>query len=123
MGTTTIFLRHNDIRIPLSSMKKKDLKSIDKLSPYSPENNHQGWRTPMELHNGNVEILVWWKGRLMRLEDVPKRLCNKYYDKYRGKTQPIYEWTLLKGVALNEIKELDKEFRKIIRKKGKPAKK
>ena len=119
MGTTTIFLRHNDLHIPLSSMKKKELKKIDKLSSYSSENNYNGWRTPMELHNGNVHTLVWWKGRLMRLEDAPKALCNKYYDKYKGKTLPLYEWTLLKGIALKEIKGLDKEFRKIVRRKDK----
>lgn len=119
MGTTTIFLRFNDLHTPLSSLKKNELKKIDELSPYRAENDCHGWRTPMELHNGNVHILVWWKGRLMRIEDAPKTLCNKYYDKYRGKTLPVYEWTLLRRLALGEIEELDKKFRKIARGKRK----
>ena len=121
MGTTTIFLRHNDLHISLNSMKKEELERVDKLSPYSTENEYHGWRTPLELHNGNVEVLVWWKGRLMLLRDAPQQLNKKYYDKYQGKTLPLYEWTLLKGAALNEIKELDKEFKKAIRKKGKKS--
>lgn len=119
MGTTTIFLRHNDLHIPLSSMKKKELKKIDKLSPYSTENNFNGWRTPIELHNGNIHLLVWWKGRLMLLEDAPKKLSNKYYDKYSGKTLCLYEWTLLKGIVLKELNELDMEFRKMVKGKKK----
>lgn len=122
MGTTTIFLRHNDLHIPLSSMKKKELEKIDQLSPYNPENQNFGWRTPMELHNGNVHILVWWKGRLMRLRDAPKELCNKYYDRYKGKHSNVYEWTLLKVAALSEINELDKKFKKIIKEKRKENK-
>ena len=119
MGTTTFFLRHNDFGAKLGSLSKEELAKIDSLSPYRENKDYRGWKTPMELHNGNVEILVWWKGRLMRLEDAPKTLCNKYYDKYSGKTLPLYEWTLLKGVALKEIKELDKEFKKIVRAKKK----
>lgn len=119
MGTTTIFLRHNDLGTRLSLLNKKDLLKIDKLSPYGEENDFRGWRTPLELHNGNVYVLVWWKGRLMRLEEAPKKLSRKYYNKYSGKEENIYEWTLLKKLALREIEELDKEFKKIIRKKKK----
>ena len=67
----------------------------------------------MELHNGNVYFLVFWKGRLIRLKDAPKILNKKYYDKYTGKFRREYEWTILKGALLNEITELDKEFKKI----------
>lgn len=70
----------------------------------------------MELHNGNIYLLVFWKGRLMRLEDAPKNLNNKYYDKYRGKTRNEYEWTLLRRLILNEVESLDKEFKKSLRK-------
>lgn len=117
MGTTTFYLRHNDLGARLSGMKKKELKILDKLSPYKKEHYAFGWRVPLELHNGNVYFLVFWKGRLMRLEEASKILNNKYYNKYTGKTLNIYEWTLLKKLALNEINSLDKEFKKLIRKK------
>lgn len=119
MGTTTFFLRHNDFGAKLSSLSKEELEKIDDLSPYREIKDYRGWRTPLELHNGNVHVLVWWKGRLMRLKDSPEELCKKYYDKYTGKTLRLYEWTLLKGMMLNEIKQLDKKFRRIIRKKKK----
>lgn len=119
MGTTTFFLRYNDFGAKLGSLSPKDLEKIDSLSPYRENKDYRGWRTPVELHNGNVEILVWWKGRLMRLRDAPKALSNKFYDKYKGKTVQAYEWTLLKKLALNEIKRLDKEFKKMVRTKKK----
>ena len=98
-------------------MKKEELEQIDHLSPYSVENRFVGWHAPLELHNGNVEVLVWWKGRLMRLKDAPFELGRKYFDKYNGKTLSVYEWTLLKRLALNQISELDKQFQKTLRKK------
>lgn len=117
MGTTTFYLRHNDIGRSLHSMKKSELKQMDKLSPYREDNHFMGWRTPLELHNGNVYVLIWWKGRLMKLEDAPKELTRKYWDKYRGKTHNIYEWTLLRRLLLNQVEWLDKEFKKSIRRK------
>lgn len=115
MGTSTIFRRHNDLHMPLKSMTKEELEKIDKLSPYSTENERSGWKAALELHNGNVEILVWWKGKLFSLRDAPEKLTKKYYDKYTGKELNIYEWTLLKNITIKEIKEFDKKFKKTLR--------
>ncbi len=119
MGTTTFYLRHNDIGKKLSGMKKKELKIVDNLSPYREENHAFGWRVPLELHNGNVNVLVWWMGKLMRLGDAPKELNRKYYNRYTGKTVREYEWTLLKRVVLKEIEYLDRKFKNEIRKNKK----
>ncbi|MCX6741824.1 MAG: hypothetical protein NTX24_01450 [Candidatus Pacearchaeota archaeon] len=119
MGTTTFYLRCNDLRTKLRSLTKNELEKFDNLSPYRKENEGFGWSAPLELHNGNVYVLVFWKGRLMKLEDAPKILINKYYDKYQGKTIKEYEWTLLKRLILNEADYLDKEFKKEIRKTNK----
>ena len=100
-------------------MKKEDLEKLGKLSPWKEDDYYYGWKAALELHNGNVNFLVWWKGKLMKLEDAPKSLNKKYYDKYRGKTRREYEWTILKTVMLREIEYLDEEFRKEIRKKAK----
>jgi hypothetical protein len=112
MGTTTFFLRHNDLRKPLGKIGKKELEKIDSLSPYGGIQSHAGWSAPLELHNGNVYGLVFWKGRLMKLEDAPKVLNNKYYDKRKGKNLNEFEWTVLKRYLLAEIEQLDKEFKK-----------
>ncbi len=40
MGTTTFFLRHNDLGKSLSKMDKKELEKLDSLSPYD-ETQHQ----------------------------------------------------------------------------------
>ncbi len=53
----------------------------------------------------------------MKLEEAPKALNKKYYNRYRGKTLKEYEWTLLKKYLQNQITCLDKEFKKGIRKK------
>lgn len=116
MGTTTFFLRHNDLGKPLSKMGKKELKKLDSLSPYGETQYHAGWSVPFELHNGNVYALVFWKGRLMKIEDAPKALNKKYYSKYRGKEVNEYEWTVLRKYILAEIQWLDKEFKKSLRK-------
>ncbi len=116
MGTSTIYKKMNDIAIPLSKINKRELKKIDNLSPYSKEKETiSGWSCPMELHNGNVNILVWWRGRLMRLEDSPGQLNNKYYNRYSGKTLREYEWTILRRMILREVEYLDKNFKKEIR--------
>ena len=114
MGTTTFFLRHNDLGKPLSKMGKKELEKLDRLSPYGETQHHAGWSVPFKLHNGNA--LVFWKGRLMKIEDAPKVLSKKYYSKYRGKEVNEYEWTVLKKYMLAEIQRLDKEFKKSLRK-------
>lgn len=98
-------------------MSKEELEILSKLSPYGKDNSSLGWTVPFELHNGNVYILVFWKGAIMKLEDAPKRLNRKYYDKYKGKTRPEYEWTILKKFMLREIEYLDKNFKKELRKK------
>ena len=101
-------------------MSKKDLKSLGNLSPFSKEEGfYRGWGAAYELHNGNVYVLVFWKGRLMKIEEAPKTLNKKYYAPHRGKTLKGYEWTLLKRLILNEVGYLDKEFKKEIRKKAK----
>ena len=120
MGTTTFFLRFNDLKKPLDKMTKKELAELDGLSPYGDKKQFAGWHVPFELHNGNVCPLVFWKGALMKLEDAPKLLNKKYYNKYRGKEVNEYEWTVLKRSLLAEIEELDKEFKRSVR-KIKPA--
>ena len=116
MGTTTFFLRHNDLGKPLSKMGKKELEKLDRLSPYGETQHHAGWSVPFELHNGNTYALVFWKGKLMKIEDAPKVLNKKYYSKYLDKEVNEYEWTVLKKYMLSEIQRLDKEFKKSLRK-------
>lgn len=116
MGTTTFFLRHNDLGKPLSKMDKKELEKRDSLSPYGETQHHAGWSVPFELHNGNVYVLLFWKGKLMKIEDAPRILNKKYYDKYRGKKLKEYEWTVLRKYMLVEIQRLDKEFKAAQRK-------
>jgi hypothetical protein len=115
MGTTTFFLRHNDLGKSLSKMDKKELEKLDSLSPYGEMQHHAGWSVPFELHNGNTYVLVFWKGRLMKIEEAPKVLNKKYYDKYQGKKLKEYEWTVLKKYLLTEIERLDKAFKRSIR--------
>ena len=115
MGTTTFYLKNNDFGAALENMTKKEIQSLSKLSPYGENNHYMGWHIPLELHNGNVYSLVFWKGRLMKLEDAMKKLNKKYYDKYRGKTRREYEWTILKKLILNEVEYLDQEFKKTLR--------
>ena len=116
MGTTTFFLKHNDLAKPLNKMGKADLEKLSNLSPYTQTPNYAGWQVPFELHNGNVYVLVFWKGRLMRIEDAPKILNKKYYSKHHGKEVNEYEWTVLKRYILAEIQRFDKEFKKSLRK-------
>ncbi len=117
MGTTSFFLRLNDLKKPLDKMTKKELAELDGLSPYGEEKQCAGWHVPFELHNGNVYTLVFWKGRLMRIEDAPKILNKKYYSKRHGKEVNEYEWTVLKRYILAEVENLDKEFKKSLIKK------
>lgn len=119
MGTTTIYTRHNDLKFPLDKMTKKELKELSELSPYKERNWFKGWATPLELHNGNVYLLVWWNGKLMKLEEAPEKLTEKYYSRFRSKQLNEYEWTVLKRFMQVEIRHLDKEFKKHIRKKNK----
>jgi|SRR3989344_8142939 len=116
MGTTTFYLRHNDFGARLKNMKVKEREKFDKLSPYKLENSAFGWRVPLELHNGNIYTLVFWKGKLMKIEDAPKTLNKKYYNKYTGKYMKEYEWTLLKKYIENQLAYLDKDFKKEIKK-------
>lgn len=113
MGTTTFFLRLNDCGKPLHKMSKKELAELNNVTPYDDKPYKGGWLVPLELHNGNVNVLVFWKGRLMKIEDAPKVLNKKYYDKYRSKKINEYEWTVLKKYLLAEIACLDKEFKKV----------
>lgn len=122
MGTTTFFLRYNDMGKPLNKMGKEELEKLNNLSPYDETPYYAGWQVPLELHNGNVYALVFWKGRLMKIEDAPKRLNKKYYSKHCGKEVNEYEWTVLKKYMLAEIQRLDKEFKKSLRKNKTRAK-
>lgn len=118
MGTTTIYTRHNDLGLRFEYMTKEDLKHLGKLSPYSKEKEfYRGWRAAYEPHNGNVYVFIFWQGRLMRLDEAPEILNKKYWNKYTGKTLKEYEWTLLKKLILRELEDLDKDFKKEIRKK------
>lgn len=119
MGTTTFYLRHNDLGCSLSRMSKEEVANFDKLSPYGKNNHYLGWTTPCELHNGNVYLLVFWQGKLMRLEQAAEALKNKYYNKYDGKTLRKYEWTVLKSYILREVEHLDSIFRRSLRKRKK----
>ena len=120
MGTTTIFTRHNDLGLRFEHMSKEDLKNLSKLSPFSKDNQfYLGWKAAYELHNGNIYVMAFWKGSLIKLEEAPKILNKKYYNKYNGKVTKEYEWTLLKRLILNEIEYLDKQFKKELRKKKK----
>jgi|GEM_PF-564248 len=116
MGMTTFFLRLNDCAKPLHRMGKKELKKLDSFSSCGEAQHHAGWHVPFELHNGNVYALVLWKGRLMKIEDAPKVLNRKYYDKYRGKEINEYEWTVLRKYIFAELQRLDKEFKKSLQK-------
>lgn len=121
MGTTTFFLKNNDLGKPLNKMGKIELERLNNLSPHGDKPYCVGWQVPLELHNGNVYALVFWKGKLMRIEEAPKVLNKKYYDKYLGKKMNEYEWTILKKYLLSEIERLDKEFKKSIREIKTPA--
>lgn len=107
MGTTTFFLRYNNSGKPLNTMNKKELEKLNDISPYDENHYYSGWQIPLELHNGNVYILIFWKGRLMKLENAPKILNKKYYDRYRCKEIKEYEWTILRKYILAEIRRLD----------------
>ena len=117
MGTTTFFLRYNDLGKPLNKMGKKELEKLNNLSPYDDTPHYAGWRVPLQLHNGNVYVLLFWQGRLMKIEEAPKVLNKKYYSKHRYKEVNEYEWTVLKKYMLAEIQRLDKEFKKSLRAK------
>lgn len=117
MGTTTFYLKNNDFGIPLNRMKKKEIDKLSKISPYGNGSFYLGWRVPFELHNGNIYILVFWKGKLIKLEEAPKTLNKKYYNKYSGKVMRLYEWTLLKKLIINMIDHLDKNFKRELKKK------
>ena len=123
MGTTTFYLRKNDYAKRLYAMTKKELKLLDELSPYGEDPRYMGWEVPFELHNGNVYVLVFWKGRLMKLEKAPESLNKKYYSSYRGKTMKKYEWTLLKKMMMSNLEYLDKKFKNQIRRLSKASKK
>ena len=121
MGTTTIYLRHNDIGRKLSGLTKEELNFIDELSPYK-EDSASGWYAPLELHNGNIYPLIFWKGRLMRLEKAPSNLKRKCYNRFTGKYINKYEWTALKDFLIAEINSLDKDFKKSLRNRNKTNK-
>lgn len=119
MGTTTFFLRLNDCAKSLNKMSKDELEKLNSLSPYNDEHDYSGWQVPLELHNGNIYALVFWKGKLMKIDEAYKVLNKKYYDKYRGKELKEYEWTILKKYLFAKIERLDKEFKKRQRKSKK----
>ena len=46
MGTTTFFLRHNDLGKPLNKMGKEELEDLNNLSPYAETTHCAGWHVP-----------------------------------------------------------------------------
>ncbi len=44
MGTTTFFLRYNDLGKPLNKMGKEELEKLNNLSPYVETPYYAGWR-------------------------------------------------------------------------------
>jgi len=56
--------------------------------------------------------LISWNGRLIKIEEAPKVLNKKYYDRFRHKEVKKYEWTILKKYILAEVQRLDKVFKK-----------
>lgn len=115
MGTTTVYLKHSDFGRPLHRMSLEELERLATLSPYGTNNSFLGWTVPCELHNGNVYVMIFWKGRLLTLELAARTLTRKYYDKYRGKARREYEWTLLKKVIDHETKQAEAVFTKELR--------
>jgi len=114
MGTSTIFRRWNDWCAKLANMSKEELEKLDESSPWGEEKERvRGWEVVMELHNGNFHPLIWWYGRLFHLRDAPKLLNKKHYNKYTGKYTRETEWTLVKGIIENELRYLDKEYKRI----------
>lgn len=118
MGTTTIYLRRNDLKRKLNELTKEELNRIDELSPYK-EDFALGWHAPLELHNRNVCPLIFWKGILMRLEEAPRNLIRKCYNRFTGKHRNEYEWTALKKFLISKINRLDEEFKKSLKTKQK----
>ena len=51
-------------------MTKKELAELDCLSPYGDKKQLGGWHVPVELHNGNVCPLVFWKGALIKWDTL-----------------------------------------------------
>ena len=58
-------------------MEKKELEKLASLSPYAETTHCAGWHVSLELHNGNVYVLIFWNGRLMKIEEAPKALRKK----------------------------------------------
>lgn len=122
MGTTTVFLRHNDCARSLCEMNQEELAQLDELSPYAEKTSYAGWKAPVTVHNSNVSILIFWQGRLMTIDEAAHVLDKKYFDRYAGKERKKYEWTVLKRYMLAKIGWLDKQFQASIRKKKRQTK-
>lgn len=117
LGTSTIFRRMNDIAKRLSDMTKDELQSLDNAKGWKEQTNlPAGWSVPIEVHNRNAHVLVWWYGKLIRLSEAPALLNQKYYSRWAGKRLNEYEWTVLKNACQKKLEELDKQFRKTLRK-------
>ena len=117
MGTSTIFRRWNDYGGRLATMSKEELEKIDAMSAWKSEKERvMCWEVLMELHNSDFHPLVWWRSQLIRLSDAPQVLAKRHYNKYTGKYSNISEWTLLKKYLEDELKELDKKYKRLRRK-------
>jgi len=115
MGTSTIFKRHNDFGSRLAGMSKEELEKLDKVSPWAGEQNlPYGWTAPLELHNSDIHILLWWKGMLIRLENAPEQeiLHRKFWNRYKGKTENRSEWSIIKIALRYRIEEAERNYRK-----------
>ncbi len=115
MGTSMIFRRHNDYGARLADMSKEDLEKLDKASPYSKNQDlPAGWSLPLELHNSDIHILVWWHGMLMRFEKAPEQelLHRKFWNRYRGKIENRSEWTIVLRILRYCLHVAERNYRK-----------
>jgi len=127
MGTTTIFQRHNDYGKRLSSMEKEELGAIDSISAYSSEEEKRkllpgGWYCPLEVHNSDIEVLLWYRGRLFRLMDAPENLLDFFYNKWKGKVEKRTKWSVARMLLKIQLAEAERRYEKALRKKTKSNK-
>lgn len=128
MGTSTIFQRFNDFGRRLAGMTKKELEAIDTMSAYASEEQKQenlpgGWNCPLELHNRNIEVLLWYEGRLMRLHEAPPRLLDFFYNSWKGKTEKRTKWSVARRMLKMDIERAEEAFRRAQRAKRRETKK
>lgn len=96
-------------------MSKEELERLDNASPWSRDPILPGgWEAPLELHNSDIHILVWWKGMMMRLEKAPEQeiLHRKFWNRYKGKTQNRSEWSIIRRALNYRMEEAERTYLK-----------